>query len=93
MFKRLFDSLFPLRSIGPPRPRRLPKVPHQLKQCSFCCRVQADVGQLVEGPLHVFICLACAEASRELLLASKPPGGIAAPPEPLESPTATENAK
>lgn len=56
--------------------------PRPLKRCSFCRRTSMDAGQLVEGPLNVFICLSCAETSRDLLLTSKPRGSSVAPSSP-----------
>ena len=72
MWKRLLNWVYPER-----RP---------LKRCSFCRRTPIKAGPLVEGPLHVFICLPCAELSRKLLLPSNAPGGSIAPPEQVESP-------
>ena len=35
--------------------------------CSFCCRPRKEVGLLVTGPTHVFICRACATESLRLI--------------------------
>ena len=35
--------------------------------CSFCCRPAREVGQLVAGPAHAFVCQACIELAAGLL--------------------------
>jgi hypothetical protein len=35
--------------------------------CSFCCRPRGEVGPLVSGPTHAFICSACVDAAGRLM--------------------------
>jgi len=54
--------------------------------CSFCCRPSREVGALVAGPAHAYVCRACVELAGSLLPgapgAGTPPGGAASRPGP-----------
>lgn len=50
--------------------------------CSFCCRPQSEVGQLVAGPAGAFICAACTRLSRELRDGPASPVATHAPTSP-----------
>jgi hypothetical protein len=43
--------------------------------CSFCCRPAREVGALVAGPAHAFVCRACVDLARSLLERGGPSGG------------------
>jgi hypothetical protein len=43
--------------------------------CSFCCRPAREVGQLVAGPAHAFVCQACIELAAGLLGTAPAAGG------------------
>jgi hypothetical protein len=51
--------------------------------CSFCLKPYHQIGPLVEGPKHVFICDSCIDCCRLVMDRSKRERGIL-PPLPLE---------
>jgi ATP-dependent Clp protease ATP-binding subunit ClpX len=50
--------------------------------CSFCKRPQADVGRLIAGPDHVYVCGECVELCVDILNQEELP--VAPPMEPVE---------
>jgi len=46
--------------------------------CSFCCRPSREVGALVAGPAHAFVCRACVELAASLLGGGLQAGGAVA---------------
>ncbi len=54
--------------------------------CSFCCRPSREVGALVAGPAHAYVCRACVELAASLLpgapASGSPPVGVEPRPGP-----------
>ena len=59
----------PIGDLGPGLVERTPTLadPALEAWCSFCCRPAREVGQLVGGPAHAFVCQACIELAARLL--------------------------
>jgi ATP-dependent Clp protease ATP-binding subunit ClpX len=53
------------------------KSDRETPHCSFCKRPQTDVGRLIAGPDHVFVCAECIELCVDILAFEEP---LAAPP-------------
>ena len=59
--------------------------------CSFCCRPSREVGPLVAGPAHAFVCKACIELASGLL-GKASEGADPSPVRPVASPAPTAGA-